>query len=57
MPKALFDQPSADEQMIEVLRLLNTAMQSSRTAKTAEDIQNIVQNLARVINQLKTMMK
>ncbi len=57
MPKALFDQPGADAQLIQVLKLLNDAMAGARNAKTAEDISNIVFNLSRVINQLKDMMK
>jgi hypothetical protein len=57
MPKALFDQPSADAQLVQVLKLLNDAMAGARNAKTAEDIANIVFNLTRVINQLKDMMK
>jgi hypothetical protein len=57
MPKGLFDQPGADEQLLKVLKLLNDAMSFAKNAKTAEDITNIVNNLSRIINQLKEMMK
>ena len=57
MPKGLFDQPNADEELLKVLKLLNDAMSGAKNAKTAEDIAAIVNNLSRIINQLKEMMK
>jgi hypothetical protein len=57
MPKGLFDQPGADAQLLQVLKLLNDAMSFAKNAKTADDITNIVNNLSRIINQLKEMMK
>lgn len=57
MPKSLFEGESDDEILINILNMINSALAGSNKAKTVEELQTIINNVNRVIIEVKKTIK
>jgi hypothetical protein len=50
----MFDEDDGSTELFRIITLLNNAMVNIRNVKTVEDLQNVINNLNRVILLIKT---
>ncbi len=55
MPKVMFDEDNSTYQLITIVNALNSAMADVGNATTVEQVQVIINNLSRVINDLNKL--
>jgi hypothetical protein len=55
MPKLMFDEDDGSNQLLSMVNKLNLAMADVANATTVEQLQNIINNLTRIINELNTL--
>jgi hypothetical protein len=55
MPKTMFEEDNTTYQLITIVNALNSAMADVGTATTVEQVQAIINNLSRVINDLNKL--
>jgi hypothetical protein len=53
MPKAMFDTEEGLQDLSRVLDLFNAAMGDVKNVKTVEELQNVINNLNRVIAEIR----
>jgi N-acetylmuramic acid 6-phosphate (MurNAc-6-P) etherase len=49
----MFDLDNGEEEVLRVVSLLNVAMGDIKKTKTVEELQAVINNLTRVINEIK----
>jgi hypothetical protein len=52
MPKIMFDEDDGSTQLLSFINLLNMAMVGVDKATTVEELQNIINNLSRIISDI-----
>jgi hypothetical protein len=53
MPKAMFDEDNGASELLRIIELLNAAMGDVKKTKTVEELQTVINNINRVINEVK----
>jgi len=53
MPKLMFDDDNGSSDLLRIINLLNAAMGDVKKTKTVEELQAIINNINRVINEVK----
>ena len=53
MPKSLFDDDCGMTDLSKVIDMFNNALADAKNVKTVEELQAIINNLTRVINEIK----
>jgi hypothetical protein len=53
MPKAMFDEDNGASELLRIIDLLNAAMGDVKKTKTVEELQTVINNINRVINEVK----
>ncbi len=53
MPAVLFDIDNGEEELLRIIGLLNAAMGDVKKTKTVEELQAVINNMTRVINEIK----
>jgi hypothetical protein len=53
MPKSMFDSDDGLHDLSRVLDLFNSAMVDTKNVKTVEELQAVINNLTRVINEIR----
>jgi hypothetical protein len=53
MPKSLFDDDCGMNDLSKVIDMFNNALTDAKNVKTVEELQGIINNLTRVINEIK----
>jgi hypothetical protein len=53
MPKAMFDEDNGASELLRIISLLNAAMGDVKKTKTVEELQTVINNINRVINEVK----
>lgn len=57
MPKPMFEGESDNETLVNILNMINSALVGSSKAKTVEELQVIINNVNRVIVEVKKTIK
>lgn len=53
MPKQMFDEDNGASELLRIIELLNAAMGDVKKTKTVEELQTVINNINRVINEVK----
>lgn len=53
MPKLMFDEDNGAADVLRIVNLLNAAMGDVKKTKTVEELQAIINNISRVITEIK----
>jgi hypothetical protein len=53
MPKAMFDEDNGSSELLRIIALLNAAMGDVKKTKTVEELQTVINNVNRVVNEIK----
>lgn len=53
MPRLMFDQDSGASDVLRIVNLLNAAMGDVKKTRTVEELQAVINNISRVINEIK----
>jgi hypothetical protein len=53
MPKQMFDEDNGASELLRIISLLNAAMGDVKKTKTVEELQTVINNINRVINEVK----
>ena len=53
MPKAMFDEDNGASELLRIISLLNAAMGDVKKTRTVEELQNVINNINRVIAEVK----
>ena len=56
MPRVMFDQDGGSGDVLRIVNLLNQAMGDVKKTKTVEELQAVINNISRVINEIKKSM-
>jgi len=53
MPKVMFEEDNGASELLRIIDLLNAAMGDVKKTKTVEELQTVINNINRVINEVK----
>ena len=53
MPKLMFDDDNGATDVLRIITMLNAAMGDVKKTKTVEELQAVINNITRVINEVK----
>ncbi len=53
MPKQMFDEDNGASELLRIIELLNAAMGDVKKTKTVEELQTVINNINRVITEVK----
>lgn len=53
MPKAMFDEDNGASELLRIIDLLNAAMGDVKKTKTVEELQTVINNINRVVAEVK----
>jgi hypothetical protein len=53
MPKQMFDEDNGASELLRIIALLNAAMGDVKKTKTVEELQTVINNVNRVVNEIK----
>lgn len=53
MPRMLFDDDNGATDILRIINMLNAAMGDVKKTKTVEELQAVINNISRVINEVK----
>jgi hypothetical protein len=53
MPKQMFEEDNGASELLRIIDLLNAAMGDVKKTKTVEELQNVINNINRVVAEVK----
>jgi hypothetical protein len=53
MPKNMFEEEDGSAELLRIINLINAAMGDVKKTKTVEELQAVINNITRVVNEIK----
>ena len=53
MPKEMFDEDNGASELLRIINLLNGTMGDVKKTRTVEELQAVINNISRIINEIK----
>lgn len=53
MPRKMFEEDDGSAELLRIINLINAAMGDVKKTKTVEELQAVINNITRVVNEIK----